>query len=257
MIKYNNEYEAEIKEIVKANPKNYARVLKSRGFKGRYPDRKYLVDYIYQCTPMLDDSIHEFKTRVYWTINRLSDFPECGNTAHGAHKMSSMNILSLDEGYPKFCCTKCRYESQTYYDAVKAGIRRKYGVDNAFQIQEVKDSLRERKEEIQSKRDATRISHFGDAPGWNLEKSLETRRRLYGSAWNVKAIAKTKAERYGNSGWNNSDKAYETKKKNGTLNTSRQENIVFEAVRTVCPEMVSQYKSVEYPFSCDMYDPVT
>ena len=83
---------------------------------------------------MLDDSIHEFKTRVYWTINRLSDFPECGNTAHGAHKMSSMNILSLDEGYPKFCCTKCRYESQTYYDAVKAGIRRKYGVDNAFQI---------------------------------------------------------------------------------------------------------------------------
>jgi len=257
MIKYNDEYEAEIKEIVKANPKNYARVLKSRGFKGRYPDRKYLVDYIYQCTPMLDDSIHEFKTRVYWTINRLSDFPECGNTVHGAHKMTSMNVLSMEEGYPKFCCAKCRYEAPAYYDAVKAGIRRKYGVDNAFQIQEVKDDLRERRAEIQSKRDATRTSHFGDSPGWNLEKSLETRRRLYGSAWNVKAIAKTKAERYGDSGWNNSSKAYATKKKNGTLNTSRQENVIFEAVRTVCPEMVSQYKSAEYPFSCDMYDPAT
>ena len=43
MIKYNDIYEAEIRDIVENNPKNYIKILKSRGFKGRYPDRQYLI----------------------------------------------------------------------------------------------------------------------------------------------------------------------------------------------------------------------
>jgi len=221
MIKYNDEYEAEIRKIIKDNPKNYMKVLKSRGFKGRCPDRKYLVDYIYQCTPMLNDAVHTFKTRLYWTLNRLGDFPRCGNTSRDVHAMSKANVQSLDEGYSAFCCAKCRYESAAYRDAVKAGVKRKYGVENAFQIPSVKEGLRARKDEIQAKRDATRTARFGNDPGWNLKKSLETRRRKYGHAWNIKAIAETKALRYGNPHWNNSEKAYATKRENGTLNTSR------------------------------------
>lgn len=255
MVKYDDGYEAEIRKIVEENPKTYAKMLKSRGFKGRCPDRKHLLDYIYQCTPLLDDSTHTFKTRLYWTLNRLADFPICSNDSRGVHKMTHANVKDLSAGYPMFCDSRCQHEAPVYHESVKRAVRERYGVDNPFQIQSVKDGLRARKDEIQRKRDQTRISHFGDAPGWNLEKSLETRRVRYGSAWNVKAVAKTKAERYGDPGWNNSAKAYETKRKNGALNSSAQENIVLEAVRTARPGVVSQYRSAEYPFSCDMYDP--
>lgn len=40
MVKYDDGCEAEIRKIVEENPKTYAKMLKSRGFKGRCPDRK-------------------------------------------------------------------------------------------------------------------------------------------------------------------------------------------------------------------------
>ena len=57
--------------------------MNSRGFKNRSPDRKYLVDYIYRCTPLLKDGVHTMKTRIYWTLNRMTEFPVCGNAKHG------------------------------------------------------------------------------------------------------------------------------------------------------------------------------
>ena len=257
MIKYNDIYEAEIRDIVENNPKNYIKILKSRGFKGRYPDRQYLIDYIYSCTPLLKDGVHTLKTRIYWTLNRLVDFPVCMNSLHGEHKMFTVNVKKLKDGYPKYCDTICQHEAPSYHEAVKNAIREKYGVDNAFQIDSVKHDLDARKDVIQSKRDMTRKAHFGDLPGWNLEKSLNTRRAKYGSAWNKVAVAHTKFMKHGNPSWNNPEKNFETKRKRGTLNESYQEKIVAEVVRSVRPNIMLQYKSVEYPFACDMYDPDT
>jgi len=119
MIKYNDEYEAEIRDIVERNPKNYAKVLKSRGFKGRCPDRQYLVDYIYQCTPMLEDGVHAFKTRVYWTLNRLADFPLCANDSRAPHRIKAANVKNLRDGYPKYCDSQCQHEAPAYHESVK------------------------------------------------------------------------------------------------------------------------------------------
>lgn len=257
MIKYNDEYEAEIRRIVEENPKTYVKMLKSQGFKGRYPDRKYLVDYVYQCTPLLDDAVHTFKTRLYWTLNRLQDFPACGNDTAGVHKMTKVNVKKLKDGYPQYCDTRCQHSAPSYHRKTKDAVLKKYGVSNPFQIESVKEGLAARKDEIQAKRDETRRLHFGDAPGWNLKKSVETRRAKYGSAWNVKAIAETKAARYGDPHWNNSEKAFKTKRERGNLNSSRQERVVAEAVRTVVPGLKVQYRSEKYPFACDMYDPAT
>lgn len=258
MIKYNDEYEAEIRSIVQQNPKNYVKILKSTGFKNRYQDRSYLVDYIYQCTPMLSDDVHTFKTRLYWTLNRLQDFPVCMNKADGKeHKMITTNVKKLKDGYPCYCNSKCQHESPAYHQSVKDAFIAKYGVSNAFQISTVKEDLASRSKEIQEKRDDTRRKHFGDAPGWNLAKSLSTRKQKYGSAWNVSAIEATKEAKHGNPHWNNSEKAYCTKKLNGTLNSSRQENIVVEVAKTIMPQLKTQYKSDVYPYSCDMYDPIS
>ena len=43
---FNDEYNKEIARIVSENPKAYFKMLTSRGFNGRYPDRTYLLDYI-------------------------------------------------------------------------------------------------------------------------------------------------------------------------------------------------------------------
>lgn len=255
MIAYNDEYETEIKDIIRLNPKNYIKVLKSKGFKGRCPDRTYLVDYIYACTPMLDDRIHTFKTRIYWTINRLSDFPECMNDAHEKHKMTTANVKRLDEGYPQYCDSKCQHEAPSYYKKTKQGLLDKYGVGNAFQIEAVKNDLASRKDEIQAKRDATRILHFGDEPGWNLKQSIATRRKKYGSAWNQEAVRKTKAALRGDPNWNNPEKNTATKRKRGTFNVSKPEKIIVEIFKQKFGNILTQYSSDVYPYCCDIYVP--
>ena len=129
---YDDKYEKEINDIIRLNPKNYVRVLKSRGFKGRCPNRKYLLDYIYRCTPMLDDSRHSLKTRIYWTVHRMADFPTCANDRHSVHRLDVDNVLNMEKGYPKYCDSKCRHEAPAYFESVKAGMMRKHGVENAF-----------------------------------------------------------------------------------------------------------------------------
>ena len=254
-MQYNDKYESELRQLIANNPKNFIRMIKSKGFKGRCPDRTHLVNYIYECTPMLDDSIHTFKTRLYWTLNHIQDFPICANTIDGQHRMHDANVVSLDDGYRKYCCSKCQHSDPNYVKSIHQAINDKYGVDNAFQIQSVKDDLAARQTEIQKKRDYTRKQNFGDSAGWNLDKSIQTRREKYGSAWNLAAIAQTKLEKYGSSNWNNSDKAFQTKRLRGNLNTSHTEDVIIEVMRTKMPNAIRQYKSDKYPFSCDVYDP--
>ena len=57
---------------------------------------------------MLSDDVHTFKTRLYWTLNRLQDFPVCMNKADGKeHKMITTNVKKLKDGYPCYCNSKC------------------------------------------------------------------------------------------------------------------------------------------------------
>lgn len=93
---------------MRKNPRNFTRVLRSKGFKNRCPDRTYLLDYIYRCTPLLHDETHTLKTRVYWVLHHLEDFPECKNVKDGkAHKLETANVLHIDTGYPQYCNSKC------------------------------------------------------------------------------------------------------------------------------------------------------
>lgn len=122
-------------------------------------------------------------------------------------------------------------------------------------MQEVKDMIAARRDEIQTKRDQTRKLHFGDAPGWNLEKSLKTRTEKYGCAWNQQAVKRTKFLLHGDPNWNNPRKNFKTKLENGTTNTSKSEeaSYVMLAERFGRGDVLRQYRSEEYPFACDFY----
>ncbi len=52
------------------------------------------------------------------------------------------------------------------------------------------------------------------------------------------------------------EKAYGTKKRNGTIgNKSKQEDMIFDILKNSFPMTERQYRSDEYPFSCDFYIP--
>jgi len=50
-------------------------------------------------------------------------------------------------------------------------------------------------------------------------------------------------------------KEHETKRKNGTFNTSKAEERAYHMLHFLYPHLVRQCKSEEYPFMCDFYDP--
>lgn len=50
-------------------------------------------------------------------------------------------------------------------------------------------------------------------------------------------------------------KKFETKKRNGTLNSSYEEQHLYQMILKKYPDCVTQYQSVEYPFLCDFYIP--
>ena len=50
-------------------------------------------------------------------------------------------------------------------------------------------------------------------------------------------------------------KQFATKKKNGTFKSSKQEDKIYELLKSVFPNIIRQYYSDEYPFNADFYDP--
>ena len=107
---FDTKYNEEIAKLVRENPKSYFRMLNSRGSKGRYPDRTYLLDYIKRMTPCLDDPEFEYslKTRVYWVINRITDWDNPLVRCHiCGMPIKRWNILKPSQGYKTTCCKKC------------------------------------------------------------------------------------------------------------------------------------------------------
>ena len=169
--------------------------------------------------------------------------------------------------------------------AIKKAVKEKYGVDNVFQLNNVKEKIKEIK-----------IERYGD-PYWiDRNKVKETLYRHYGGAsyfsndeLRKKSIEKkhhTVKEKYGvdnvfqadfvkekikrtllkNWGVDNASKIdelkeirksheYITKKKNNSFNKSKQEDQTFYLLKEKYYDVIRQYKSDVYPYCCDFYIP--
>lgn len=199
-IQFNDGLERQIWDIVEKYPKHWAKMLKSRGFNGRYPDRTRLFEYIQKCTPFLDGSMHTFKTRVFCVLNRLTDFPLCENRTARLHRITQKNVRNLRVGFGKYCCSDCQHADPGYFLKIRESFKEKYGVVNPFQLESVKAGLAENKDDIQRARDRT-------------------------------------------------------KRLNNTFGKSGQEDDIYGmlAGKFGKDDVVRQYKSEKYPFSCDFY----
>ena len=201
MVEYNEEYDKQLKDILEKYPTKYGKILRSKGFKGRYEDRTYLINYIYDCTKELvdtDDFKYSLKTRLYWTINKIESFederthcqwPECRKP------LVKTNVVSLAGGYKQSCCNECARKLAQKH--IEERMMRDYGVKNAFQLQSTIDNNKAHKDELQAKKRATRLKHFGDENFNNSEQANKTKLKKYGSVFNLIKCTATWNRKYG------------------------------------------------------------
>lgn len=138
-------------------------------------------------------------------------------------------------------------------------IKEKYGVDHISQNEEIKNKIKQ-----------TNLKRYGVENVFQLvenqEKSKQAIIDKYGvkSASCVPEIAEKMKE--GRKRWRESpeypekrklmtEHSWETRKRNGTCNTSKTENKIFELLKQKFTDVKRQYKSTLYPFRCDFYIP--
>lgn len=131
-------------------------------------------------------------------------------------------------------CLK-KYGSSVYLRSSKAKDRIKeiflerYGVENPFQAEEVKEKIKQ-----------TCLERYGAT---HFSKSQKYQDLLNQKPQDERDLSK--------------QKEYETKRKNGTFNTSKPEDLYYEYLLSMHSEdnIIRQYRSDLYPFSCDFYIP--
>ena len=126
------------------------------------------------------------------------------------------------------------------HEKYKQTCLKKYGVDNSFKSEIVKKQIKE-----------TCLEKYGNENYRNVEKHKKTCLEKYG------VTSYTQTEEFKNKvDWKEANiKQIKSKKKNGTLNTSKPENQSYQILKEKYKDIIHQYISNEYPFNCDFYIP--
>ena len=161
-------------DVVSKHPRSYLQKLKL------YDDYDCILAQIIECTSKLTNPNISLKTRVYWIINDIYDFPRCSNPKCN-RLLDDKNIKNIIVGYPTHCCPQCAKDSPLRKQRYANNFRNKYGVNNPSQLEAVK-----------LKKIDTCVSHFGVE---NPAQSDEVKRK----------ISSTNIARYGSSCAMNSD----------------------------------------------------
>lgn len=183
------------------------------------------------------------------------------------------------------CCRKCGYEYAKKNREItclerygiknvtafgterhKKAIIEKYGVENVFQSDEIKEKIKQtnltrygveyamQSEEIKAKSKETCLEKYGVESTGSVkeikEKAYETCLKRYG----VKHVVQSKEWQLKN-GKCLQEKRYLTMKKNNTFNTSKQEKKIYDLLKSKFEQVLCEYKSEKYPFKCDFYIP--
>lgn len=148
-VEWDEKLNEEIRELVEKFPRNFSRMIESKGFKGRYEDRSRLAEYVRSATPLLDDPFYTVKTKVYWILHRMEDFPKCEICGK---PVADWNVKKLKDPYRRFCSAECQYACKATQDKIRSTCRERYGTDNVFQRRDIMESIASRQDEIKRKK---------------------------------------------------------------------------------------------------------
>lgn len=165
------------------------------------------------------------------------------------------------------------YGLQTDYVRQKSikTCQEKYGVNIVSQNNEIKQkiSLTHKSSETKQKYKDTCQEKYGVDHIWQSksvkEKIVKTTQEKYGvnhvsqSDLIKQKHIKTCQDRYGvNCVFQVEDfkqKKWQTYKKHMSFNTSKQEELLYEYLKQLYPDVIHHYKTIEYPFECDFFIP--
>lgn len=216
----------EIKEKLlkeyKGNPKGWYQWLSNK---------KDLKEALRNEYPQLND----YKEMLYWLANDITDFPKCPTCG------KPTRFIGTGKGYHKHCCCSCTqldkevrdklkttnlklYGDKNYNnpDKARATMLERYGKDNAFKVDEIKEKIKK-----------TNIIKYG-AENPTQNKEIQ------------KKIKKTLQERYGvNCGFKCGEK----------VNTSKGERELFNFVCQLCSDAIANDRNIISPLELDIYIP--
>ena len=174
------QYIAELRMVVERWPRSFVNYIDSKGLKKSTSNRQYLRDFIKEETPLLDSPEYKMGTKLYWIFNGITSWDDprvccrqCGKPFIGK------NVASVREGYVRFCSRRCQYDSPEVQDQIRETCLERYGVTNAYLIPDVVQSFKDRKEEIQRKRDETKRLHHSFRDSDNERKAGEILKQIY------------------------------------------------------------------------------
>lgn len=173
------------------------------------------------------------------------------------------------------------FQADSIKQQISETINEKYGKDHIFQTDHFKEKSAQTDLEkygcdrradlkvIQKGKD-TNFKKYGVTHPLKLQEFLDKREQTCLKKYKVKnvnlvpeireKIEQTCLEKYGFINAIQSEyvqnKVQETRRKNGTFNTSKPEIDIFQILKSVYPDVKAQYKSdPRYPFHCDFYIP--
>ena len=192
---------------------------------------KYGVEYVQQS----DFIKQKFKTTC---INKYGvDNPAKTKQAKDKMKNTCMERYGVEYSF----------QSENNKEKSKQTWIEKYGVDNPLKSDIIKEKAKQ-----------TNLEKYGvEYTSQNIEikkKRLETLNKKYGG--NAPICDPTVKEKILSKMPESREKEYQTRKKNGSFNTSKPEKELLEYIKLYFPDVEYQYKNKkEYPFRCDFYIP--
>ena len=153
---------------------------------------------------------------------------------------STLQLKNVQEKSIQTKIEKYGNENYTNNEKRKQTCLKKYGVDNVYKSNTIKQYIKE-----------TCLEKYGDENYRNTEKHKQTCLKRYG------VTSYTQTEEFKNKvDWKEVNiKQIKSKKKNGTLNTSKPENQSYQILKEKYNNVIQQYISNKYPFNCDFYIP--
>lgn len=212
------------------------------------------------------DSLSERETlyRIHYNIENRPVCKICGKPVKFQGRNTVFSIYcshrckKLDPEVNKKWKESCG-EKGTNRKKAKQTTLDRYGYENPYQIPDVinkiKRANKEKKDEAQEKSKQTCLEKYGESYFFKSvifkDKVRNTSLSKYGTKHPMQSnIVKSKYN------WKElSSKCIETKKKNGTINSSKPEDDTYTMLLEIFPDTIRQYKSNLYPYYCDFYVP--
>ena len=188
---------------------------------------KYGTDYSFQAKPVkekIQQSIYEhygeegLKSKEVREKTIATCQERYGTNNGGCSKEA---IQKIKETTLKHYGVTCSWQAEEVKNKIKETCKNKYGVENASQSIKIQNKIKQ-----------TCLEKYG------VECQYQ-RPDLRAKLSNPEVIAKK----------------YETKRKNGTFNTSNPEDRCYDLLCSIYPNAKRSYKSEQYPYLCDFYVP--